>query len=260
MHSARGQGCRAGAQASCASNAGLLALAFPWTSFDRRRVRSVGCAHGWARNVEVRKAERLTMAKKKHAEGTLYSATAARRRRGGNGAIITLVALAVGVGAFVTWHRDKHPARRWARAVETAHALKIEAPLSRCFGGADGASIRRHVPEVRRGRLLPPFRDCQGGTLTEIVVAPMTFVPSLANPPSTAESAKVRERDLLERLRASLQNLQRAAQGAPRDRPLPDDQRDRIASALEDVAVDVDAERTGLNDLIRAADEAASLF
>jgi hypothetical protein len=46
----------------------------------------------------------------------------------------------------------------------------------------------------------------------------------------------------------------------PREPGIPEPLRDRLAGALEDLAVDVDAERNAFRALVEAADEHASLF
>lgn len=176
--------------------------------------------------------------------------------------LAVLAALLIVGSGYVAWHRRKDPARRWALQVEISHEQRIQSRLRRCFGGSDAAAIRRLLPEVRRGIVPAPLRACRGTLMSELVVTPMEFSASLAEPPESAESAKVRERDKLERLRGSLAQLQRVIEDLPSDgrTPISDDQRDRLASALEDVAVDVDSERRGLQDLVRAAESGASLW
>ena len=56
------------------------------------------------------------------------------------------------------------------------------------------------------------------------------------------------------------QTLQRVLEGLDRSQTIPDDQRDRIVTALEDVAVDVDAERTAFQSMVQAAENDARIF
>lgn len=143
-----------------------------------------------------------------------------------------------------------------------AHAReeKVTRRLMRCFGGHDAASVRKIIPEIRRGNWPAPFRDCRSLILSETVASPMDFAAELLEPPGPVETAQAKERDHLERLRSSLANLQRIAGDVPRDSSVPQELRDRMASALEDLAVDLDGERQAFEDLMEAAESAASLW
>lgn len=198
--------------------------------------------------------------KKRKTGSTAETEAAARAGRRGKILVGVVLAAAVAGGAFVGWHRQRDPARRWARAVEQAHARKIEQRLTRCFGGADGAAVRRAIPAVRGGSLPAPLRTCRGPVLTELAASPMDFAADLLEAPGAAENARTRERDQLERLRGSLAQLERALAPVGTDGAVPEDRRGTLVTALEDVAVDVDAERTSLGDLLRAAEEAASIW
>ncbi len=178
--------------------------------------------------------------------------------RGGIVAIIVVLSVLLAVVGFVIWHRRKDPARQWARRIEALHAQKIEARLTRCFGGSNGEAIRAVMNEVRRGTWAVPYRSCVGSRYTELIAAPMDFLSDISGQPTGADDAQTRERGRLERLRGSLQALERAASGLERMQPVPEDARDRVATALEDVAIEVNNERQSMEDLANVAEGAAS--
>jgi hypothetical protein len=180
-----------------------------------------------------------------------------RRKRGRIAAGVILV-LAMGGGAFVNWHRRKDPLRVWARGIEQQHARYVDDNLKRCFDGTDSNAVRRVEAELRAGRVPASFRRCRGATLSEFAVSPMVFANALRDPPQAVESTAQREQRKLEDLRVSLNALQRAISSLGDDLVSTPANRERISHALEELAVDVDEERTSFGDMIAAAESAAS--
>jgi hypothetical protein len=169
-----------------------------------------------------------------------------------------MLVLILGAG-LVTHRRRTDPARVWAQQFDQHRAQKLEQPLTACFGGTDGAAIRRLIPPIRDGRWPAPFATCRGSVLTEVLTAPMALAADLRGAPEAAERAKNRERGHLDRIRTSLQRLQTLSD-FERGEIVPEIARDRIANALEDLAVEVDAERTAYQALVESANEAASWY
>lgn len=165
--------------------------------------------------------------------------------------------LIVGAAAIaVVWHRAQDPARKWAARIEQAHAAQMERPLTRCFGTADPAAIRRIADGLHRGPLPAPLKDCHRGPGAELLVSPNAFVEYLQNPPQAVASLRDRERNALFRLVGTYRLLEQAlseAGGNPNDQ-----QRERIAQRVESLAAELAAERRALQDLINAARDAAS--
>jgi hypothetical protein len=173
--------------------------------------------------------------------------------------IVLGVALAGAIVA-VLFHRRADPARAWAREVETRHVALIETPLARCFGAADGAAIRRAIPDVRRGSYPAGLRHCAGPALTELVQQPITFSHSLENSPPGVDDARQRERSTLSQLSSSLGRLQLVAGDIAVGGAIPETSRDGIAGALEDIAVYTDQEKSTFSDLLQAAQDAGSVL
>jgi hypothetical protein len=171
---------------------------------------------------------------------------------------MVLTVMVVGAGGYVVWHRSKDPARAWAHTVEQDHVSKISERLRRCFGADDPEGIRRLLPEIRRGNFPASVRGCSGRVYSDLIASPGDFARSLRNPPSWASSAQVRERNKLERLGGSLIQFERATGSIDRNAPIPDGARDRVLTALEDVAVDVDAEQSSFSDLMNTTENGAS--
>ncbi|MEI8259318.1 MAG: hypothetical protein WCJ30_26925 [Deltaproteobacteria bacterium] len=180
------------------------------------------------------------------------------RGRGGLIAMVAVLTELLGAGGFVTWHRRKDPARQWARRIEALHAQKVEARLSRCFGGSTGDAIRAVMNEARHGAWATSYRHCVGPTYTELIAAPMDFLSDITAPPGNADDAQARERGRLERLRGSLQALERATSGLDRGQPVPEEARDRVATALEDVAIKVNNEHQSMEDLTNVVEAAST--
>jgi len=168
---------------------------------------------------------------------------------------VAIVALGAAVG--LGWHRTRDPARIWARTLERIHSDRFEQRFVRCFGGADAESLRRVEADIRAGRWRAPFQACTGPTLTETVIAPLDVITGLADPPGGIDAARARERISLDRLRGTLTQLERVTYGLDRSHPVPEATRDALATALEDVAVEVQNERRTLTDLVDAAESAA---
>lgn len=187
------------------------------------------------------------------------STTAAEGGPKGLIALALVLGLVLAGAAGITLHRRRDPARVWARTMEAAHATKIEQRLARCFGGnGDADAVRAVVNDVRRGNWGARFRECAGVRFAEVIAAPLDFLHDTADPPAAAEDAHSRERGRLERLRGALEHLERSNNGLDRAQPVPEDARDRLATALEDVAVEVQNEHQSMEDLANVADSAAS--
>lgn len=189
--------------------------------------------------------------------------TARAGSHGSRRGVVTMVAalsVLLALGAFVTWHRRKDPWRQWARRIEVRHASKIDARLTHCFGGSSGDAIRAIMNDVRRGAWAAPYRSCIGPAYTELIAAPMDFLSDISGEPAAAHDAQTRERGRLERLRGSLQALERAVGGLERTQPVPESARDRVATALEDVAIEVGNEHQSMEDLANAAEDTASAW
>jgi hypothetical protein len=196
-------------------------------------------------------------------EGTAESAAkgseAAAGGRAGVALMIVVLGLVLAAGAFVTSHRRKDPARIWARNVEAAHAQKIERRFAHCFGGrGDADAIRLVVADARQGRWSASFHTCAGPRFGEVIAAPLDFLVDVVSPPGPAESAQARERGRLERLRGALQTVERATSDLDRSQPVPDAARDRVATALEDLAIETQNEYQSMEDLANAAESSAS--
>lgn len=171
--------------------------------------------------------------------------------------MIAVLGVVLAAGAFVTWHRRSDPSRQWARRIEEAHAQKIDRRLNGCFGGHDPDAIRRVVRDVRTGSW-GAMRECGGPRYTEVIAAPLDFLTDIRNPPGSADDAQARARGRLERLRGALQAVERAAGQNDRTQPVPEEARDRLATTLEDLAIEVQAERQSMEDLANVVEAAAS--
>lgn len=156
----------------------------------------------------------------------------------------------------VAWRRAQDPARKWAGRIEQAHVTVMERPLSRCFGTADPAAIRRIADGMHRGPMPTPLKDCHRGPGAELLVSPNSFVEFLQNPPQSVVSLRDRERNALFRLVGSYRLLEQAlaeAAGNPNDQ-----QRERLTQRIESLAAELAAERRAVQDLVNAARGAAS--
>jgi hypothetical protein len=199
--------------------------------------------------------------KKKTGEGAVSpSATKGDGASGGKTGValmIVVLGLVLAAGAFVTWHRRNDPARQWARTVEQAHAQKIERRFASCLGGADADAIRRIVRDVRQGQW-GRLGTCVGPRFTELIAAPLDFLTDIRNPPGGAEDAQARERGRLERLRGAVLAVERAAVDLDRHQPIPEASRDRLATTLEDLAIELQAERQSMENLTTLVEGTAS--
>lgn len=171
---------------------------------------------------------------------------------------INLALVVAAVGIFLAWRRARDPHRLWARRVEESHQRYVDTALRRCFGTISPADIRRVADGVRAGSLSRPFTDCHRGPMAELLVAPNSFIESIQNPPIEVYRLRERERSSLMRVTASARLLEQDVSHAA-GHPTPE-QREPLASKLEDLAVSVQQERSAFDDLVRAARDAASLF
>ncbi len=175
--------------------------------------------------------------------------------------LVALLLAAAAAGGLWWWRRTHNPYRRWAADRTARHERKITRRFERCFGGATADAIRHVSSEVRAGRMPSAFATCRGAVLTELVVSPMDFAGDLLRPPGGDGPTRTRERDRLESLGTALAQLQRLvdmlpAQGAPSV-----ESRERLATAIEDLAVDVDNESRSFQEFARAVENSApSLF
>jgi hypothetical protein len=169
------------------------------------------------------------------------------------------VALVVGaIGIFLAWRRARDPHRLWAKRVDESHQRYLDTALRRCFGSTSPAEIRRVADGVRAGNIARPFSECHRGPMAELLVAPNSFIQSIQNPPIEVYRLRERERSALMRVTASARLLEQDvshAAGSPSA-----EQREPLASKLEDLAVSVQHERDAFDDLVRAARDAVSIF
>jgi hypothetical protein len=202
--------------------------------------------------------------KKKTGEGSAADSTAsssagdgASGGKSGVAAMIVVLGLVLAAGAFVTWHRRKDPARQWARGIEQAHAQKIERRFASCLGGSDADAVRRLVRDVRQGQW-GPLQACAGSRYSELIASPLDFLTDIRNPPGGAEDAQARERGRLERLRGAITAVERATGDLDRHQPIPEASRDRLATSLEDLAIELQAEHQSMEDLANVVESSAS--
>ncbi len=166
--------------------------------------------------------------------------------------------LIAALAAFVAWRRARDPHRLWAKKVEAAHAQEIDRPLRRCFGVVTGPELRRLADSIHRGPFPSPLKECHGGPMTELVVAPNSFLPNTQDPPTEVYRLRERHRQASLRMVAAARTLEHELSGA---RGAPSDpQRESIASKLEDYAHEVEQERQAVADMVAAARDAASPF
>lgn len=169
------------------------------------------------------------------------------------------VALVVGaIGIFLAWRRARDPHRLWAKRVDETHQRFVDTALRRCFGTIAAADIRRVADAVRGGSVPRPFAECHRGPMAELLVAPNSFIESIQNPPIEVYRLRERERSSLMRLTASARVLEQDVSHAA-GHPTAE-QREPLASKIEDLAVSVQNERNSFDDLVRAARDAASFF
>jgi acetyl-CoA carboxylase alpha subunit len=168
------------------------------------------------------------------------------------GILVALVAAGLG------WRNSQHPARHWASRLEHAHTVNVADGLKRCFGEATPARLRRAARDLRAGRSPAPFNRCHEGTSTNLVISPNAVHEALRDPPVEVFAIRDRYRTHLQRLQSALRVLEpvvNTARGAA-----PEAQREELASKVEDVAQELEAELRALEDLTAAARDAASLF
>lgn len=169
------------------------------------------------------------------------------------------IALVVGaLGIFLAWRRARDPHRLWAKGLDESHQRYVDTALRRCFGSTSAADIRRVADAVRGGTLQRPFSECHRGPMAELLVAPNSFIQSIQNPPIEVYRLRERERSALMRLTASARMLEQDVSHAA-GRPTPE-QREPLATKVEDLAIAAQQEREAFDDLVRAARDAASLF
>lgn len=172
-----------------------------------------------------------------------------------------VVAIAFSVLGFVGWHRPRDAGRQWYKRAQEGYAQRVEGSIQRCFGASDGASLRRALPDIRRGTLPAQLRNCRGSALTEATASPLAFASSLGPPPGYAENQKLRVIDAVERLRASETAYDRAVSQVTSDGTVvPEAVRDPLASALDQVATDVDGVRNAMRDLGVVVEDNASWY
>ncbi len=169
------------------------------------------------------------------------------------------LALVLGaVATFFAWRHARDPHQLWAKRVEENHARYIDTALRRCFGATSAADLRRVADRVRSGSVPTPFAQCHRGPMAELLVAPNSFVESIQNPPVEVYRLRERERSALLRVMATARALEQDVTRAA-GQPTPE-QREPLATKIEDLAVAVQHERESHSDLVRAARDAASFF
>ncbi|MDP3279412.1 MAG: hypothetical protein Q8Q09_29750 [Deltaproteobacteria bacterium] len=173
----------------------------------------------------------------------------------------TLAAISFGAIGFVLWHRPKDPGRVWLARVESVHRARLDPMLVRCFGGTSAGVVRAKLPEIRGGTVPPPMRTCRGTSLSEVIAQSSALESELSAPPAYAENARNRLRDSYERLNVSLRTWERSTIGATVENPaIPEGSRDRVASALDELATEIDAVQNALRDLHGVVEENASWY
>ena len=189
----------------------------------------------------------------------MANTTASPKPRASRAPLWINVALVVGaIGIFLAWRRARDPHRLWAKRVEESHQRYIDTALRRCFGTIAAADIRRIADGVRGGSLPRTFAECHRGPMAELLVAPNSFIESIQNPPLEVYRLRERERSALMRLTASARLLEQDvshAAGHPTAQ-----QREPMASKIEEVAMSAQHERDAFEDLVHAARDAATLF
>lgn len=171
---------------------------------------------------------------------------------------INLGLVVAAVGIFLAWRHARDPRRLWAKRVEETHARYIDTSLRRCFGGVNASDLRRVADGVRGGSVSSPFTECHRGPMAELLVAPNSFIESIQNPPIEVYRLRERERSALMRVTATARRLEQDvahAAGHPTA-----EQREPLASKIEDLAIAVQQEREAHDDLVRAARDAATFL
>lgn len=164
------------------------------------------------------------------------------------------------VVALLAWRRARAPSRMWAQRVTERHARDLDRPLARCFGEnvKTGAELRRLADQIENGPLPQPLSACHTGPISELLIAPNSFVEVLRDAPVQVYALRDRERSALHRLNASYRLLERAVTVGGANPTV--EQRRAIARRIEDAAPGVDYERQTVEDLIAAARDAAGWF
>lgn len=177
-------------------------------------------------------------------------------------AVLVLVVIVLGITGYLGWRwwNASRAAREWVAEHDALHQRKITARLTRCLSSATAQGLRRVAADIRRGTSLGPLDRCRGPLLSEVTVAPMDFGGDLRRPPGAVDQARARMRDRLDALQASLTGLQRAVDAAPNQAPYSESVREAVATALEDVAVDVDNEQRAYTELVQAVRGSVHLF
>jgi hypothetical protein len=188
------------------------------------------------------------------------SADLRRARRRNTIVASVFVGLSFAAIGFVTWHRPRDPGRVWVAAIEQRQRDRIDTKVTRCFGGVTAASIRAHLPEVRRGTLPTVLRGCRGGSLSEVMALPLAVAGEMSAAPGYAEQGRLRVWEAYGRLAMALRAYERAILAVPDGAAVPEPARDALASALDDVATDADAVRGALVDLRNVVEENASWY
>jgi hypothetical protein len=174
----------------------------------------------------------------------------------------TFVAIAFSILGFVGWHRPRDVGRQWYKRAQDTYNQRVQTAFQRCFGATDGTALRAGLPLIRRGTFPPQLRACRGASLTEATAMPLAFASGLGPAPGYAENQKLRVIDAVERFRTSITSYERAvdALGAGDGTTVPDAARDGLASALDQLATDMDGIRNAMRDLGVVVEDNASWY